>query len=282
MPGDWTREEVEAVVADYLAMWFDERAGRPVNKTEHRRLLKPLLQNRSDGSVERKHQNISAILLELGIPAIDGYKPLGNYQRLLGEVVNDSLASDRGIRIVLLDELERPAVPAGQTVPALALVDAPPSRERRDRVRETQQPEVRAVKGVDYLALEARSMSLGLAGEELVLQFEREWLVSKGQERLAEQVAHVSRTQGDGLGFDILSFDSDGRERLLEVKTTRYGRYTPFFATRREVDVSDYRRDQYELCRIFRFGSEPQFYRVAGSIRTGFDLDPSQYVARIA
>jgi hypothetical protein len=65
MPTDWSREENEAIVADYLAMLLAERSGRTYSKTEHRRLLSPLLNARSDTSIERKHMNISAALLDL-------------------------------------------------------------------------------------------------------------------------------------------------------------------------------------------------------------------------
>jgi Protein NO VEIN, C-terminal len=42
---------------------------------------------------------------------------------------------------------------------------------------------------------------------------------------------------------------SRGRERLVEVKTTAYGRETPFFVTRNEVEVSGKQDDQYFLYR---------------------------------
>lgn len=269
-------------MADYFAMWFDERAGRPVNKTEHRRLLQPLLQDRTDGAIELKHQNISAILLELGIPFIDGYKPARNYQRLLADVVEARVASDVAIRGSIIEELARPVQVPEETRTVLSLVDTPTALARRRRVREPQYAPTRSVRGVNYLELEARHGDLGRAGEELVLRYERAWLASHGMESLADKVEHVSVTQGDGLGFDVLSFDTDGRERWLEVKTTRYGRYTPFFATRREVDVSHRNPERYRLCRVFNFASQPQFYQVSGSIRRGFDLDPAQYIARIA
>ena len=69
MAQDWTRAEVEAAVADYFAMLRAERSGVPYNKTEHRRGLSKLLNGRTDGSIERKHQNISAALIELGMAA---------------------------------------------------------------------------------------------------------------------------------------------------------------------------------------------------------------------
>ncbi len=74
---------------------------------------------------------------------------------------------------------------------------------------------------VDYLALEARNQSLGKAGEELVLRVEMDRLRREGASRLADRIEHVSHTRGDGLGYDVLSFESTGRERLIEVKTRR-------------------------------------------------------------
>jgi hypothetical protein len=54
----WSREEVEAAVADYLHMLTLELSGQAYNKSEHRRILQTKLRDRSDGSIERKHQNI--------------------------------------------------------------------------------------------------------------------------------------------------------------------------------------------------------------------------------
>ena len=79
MSENWTREEVEATVADYLHMLTLELSGQSFNKTEHRRNLLQKLKNRSGGAVERKHQNISAVLIAHGWPYVSGYKPLGNY-----------------------------------------------------------------------------------------------------------------------------------------------------------------------------------------------------------
>lgn len=65
------------------------------------------------------------------------------------------------------------------------------------------------------------------AGAEFVVRYEIARLSRENQERLAGKVERVSNTRGDGLGYDVLSFDGDGKERLIEVKTTRYGASTP-------------------------------------------------------
>ena len=48
MAADWSREEVEATVADYFSMLEAELAGTRYDKTEHRRQLLPMLDARSD------------------------------------------------------------------------------------------------------------------------------------------------------------------------------------------------------------------------------------------
>src|ERR1043166_6918502 len=108
--GPWSREEVEAVVADYLHMLTQELAGQIYNKTVHRKALQAHLGGRSNGSIERKHQNISAILIELGCPYITGYKPLSNYQGLLFEVVADRVESDTLFDRSAISAAEQPAV----------------------------------------------------------------------------------------------------------------------------------------------------------------------------
>jgi hypothetical protein len=82
-PGDWTETENRAIVDDYLAMLALECAGQSYSKTEHRNaLIEVMGGSRSRGSIERKHQNISAVMLQLGVPYIKGYKPLLTSSRL--------------------------------------------------------------------------------------------------------------------------------------------------------------------------------------------------------
>lgn len=62
-------------------------SGNKYSKAEHRRNILPLLNNRSEGSVEFKHQNISAVLINMGLPFVKGYLPRFNYQKILEEKV---------------------------------------------------------------------------------------------------------------------------------------------------------------------------------------------------
>jgi hypothetical protein len=134
---------------------------------------------------------------------------------------------------------------------------------------------------VNFLEIEARNRKLGAAGEAFAIRFEVERLWRRGQKGLADRVEHVATTRGDGEGFDILSFDESGRERCIEVKTTTFGAYTPFFVTRNELDVSFERADQYYVYRLFNFREDPKLFMVRGDIGSSFSLDPVQFSARI-
>ena len=90
---DWSLAEVEATVADYFDMFWSEVCGREYNKTAHRKRLSKLLRGRTDGAIERKHQNISAVLIDLEFVYIPGYKPSRNYQQLLVAPVAHRLAN---------------------------------------------------------------------------------------------------------------------------------------------------------------------------------------------
>ena len=279
MPENWSREEVEAAVADYLGMLALELSGQSFNKAEHNRHLQQMLNGRSHGSIERKHQNISAILIESGYPYVAGYKPLGNYQDLLRVVVETRLSSAPGIEKIIADIVEKPAVKIPDIEDLLAIEVDPPTREEKSLRTQEQpgSPQIPARR--NYLELEWRNSSLGRAGEELVVRFERERLRRIGEPRLAANVQPVALTIGDHLGYDVLSFERDGCERLIEVKTTRFGVWTPFFASRKEVNVSEQRAEQYQLYRIFAFDAQPRLFALPGSLRKTCRLDPHTYSA---
>jgi len=277
MPNDWFREEVEATVADYLAMLGAELAGVPYNKAMHRRELMKLLNNRSEQAIEFKHANISAVLIDLGFPYIAGYKPRSNYQQLLYDVVSDRLAENPRLLNVAAADADLPIV-VPEVDDILSVVTSPPTRS--EPARTAQQSQVRRRPfSTNYLEREARNRSLGSAGEEFVLNFERARLLAAGREALAGRIEHTSRVRGDGEGFDILSFEESGKERLIEVKTTKYGRETPFFVSSNELAVSDSRADEYHLYRLFGFRLAPRLFTLAGALGSTCRLSASSYLA---
>ena len=279
MADDWSREEVEAAVADYFDMLAKEISGIPYNKAEHNRRLQKLLSARSRGSIEFKHQNITGVLIELGFANIPGYKPRFNYQDLLRVVVEDRLAGDISIQKAAQEAVEKPVEQLPTVTNILSILVPPPIRDKEPPTLRDTPRLARKLPTRNYLETEARNRSLGLAGEEFIMRFEHERLWRASKRKLAERIEHVAKTKGDGLGYDILSFAEGGQERFIEVKTTRYGSLTPFFASRNEVKVSEVHEDDYQLYRLFQFSKQPQLFVLNGSLRHTCTLEPNQFSA---
>jgi hypothetical protein len=90
-PTAWTESEDRAIVADYLAMLAAVGRGEKINKAATRRALLPVLNNRSEGSIEFKRCNVSAVLVSLGRGYLSGYLPRDNYQSRLVDTVKAAL-----------------------------------------------------------------------------------------------------------------------------------------------------------------------------------------------
>ena len=274
---DWSRVEVEAIVDDYLSMLASELAGTPYSKAAHRRALGARLVARSEPSIEFKHANISAALVDAGFPYISGYKPRSNYQSLLADVLADRLSHSRDLQELAAVDADRPmAVPEVDEILAV-LTDPPPPKERPESVSETVAAPVRLT--TNYIEREARNRSLGAAGELFVINYERARLIHAGREALASRIEHTSRVRGDYEGYDVLSFDEGGAERLIEVKTTKYGVDTPFFVTRNEVKVSEQHSPAYHLYRLYSFRDSPRLYTLSGAINRSCRLSAATFLA---
>lgn len=273
---NWTRSEVEAIVDDYLSMLTFELAGMPYNKAAHRRALKPVLNNRSDQSIEFKHANISAALLSAGVPYINGYKPRSNYQALIVEVLADRVPTASQLQAVAAADADRPMV-VPEVDDILAVLTAKPTPQR-DLRQVAESAPLRL--STNYIEREAQNRSLGAAGELFTLNYERARLIQRGQERLAARIEHTSKVRGDHEGYDILSFDDNGAERLIEVKTTKYGADTPFFVTRNEVATSERRAPTYHVYRLFTFRESPRLYTLPGAISHSCQLAAATFMAQ--
>src|SRR4051812_29486494 len=76
---DWTDAELTAAVDAYLHMLEAEQSGTSYSKADINRALREgALSLRTKGSVEYRMGNISAVLIDLGQPWIEGYKPAKN------------------------------------------------------------------------------------------------------------------------------------------------------------------------------------------------------------
>lgn len=271
---DWSDREIDLIVADYLDMLAMELSGREYVKAQRNAALQTAT-GRSKGSIEFKHQNISAVLLKLGLPWIIGYKPKANFQRALIDGVERGLSQDRAAA-ALSSSIPNPALIGFEERPEL-FVEAAPQLSKLDV--EIPEALARLVRKFDPAARDARNRVLGRNGEELVVAYERERLARYGRDDLARKVRWVSESDGDGAGYDIASFDAHGRERLIEVKTTVGHKTTPFFLTENERAFSAERPDAFRLMRVYNFVRTPCAFELAPPLDACLLLQPAVHRA---
>ncbi len=255
----------------------DWTSGEAFNKSERRRDLQPKLNSRSGAAIEFKRQNISAALLDLGLPTIDGYKPARNYQRLVRDLISDVLRSRSDLQLALervAAELPQRVIPPSA---AEAFVERPTARVRNTKTRR------RSYSGpVDFAELDARNRALGEKGEQFVVELEKQRLTEAGREDLAARVEWVSQTRGPSTGYDVASFDIGGQEIQIEVKTTNGTSTTPFLVSINEVLISKALSRTYRVYRVFHFSSRRQIFVLRGALKRTCRLIPQSFRATVA
>lgn len=275
MAEDWTTLECELIVADYLDMLAKELSGLKFTKAEHNKNLRMKLTTRSKGSVEFKHQNISAVLRDLGKPYITGYKPAVNYQQELKRVLISRFDLSR------VDELAMKIIDSPTAISELRdwekyLVDAPVPEKRtivKDRAFEARG-------SYNIISHEKANKKLGDDGEEFIFSLEKKRLAKIGRQDLVQDIEWTSKVKGDGAGYDIRSFDGKTDEELfIEVKTTKFGKHTQFDISRNEVEFSKAFSDQYSLYRVFEFRNKPSYFQLEGDISKKVNIEPTHYRA---
>lgn len=107
----------------------------------------------------------------------------------------------------------------------------------------------------DFIKDNVNKKNVGNFGEKLVVGLEIAKLTGykdKSLNKKAQEVEQVSVTEGDGLGYDVVSFDENGNKIYIEVKTTTSkSKSYPFNLTSREIAASEEFKDQYKLYRLY-------------------------------
>jgi hypothetical protein len=269
----WSDRDIDLIIADYFDMLADEIANRPYNKAEHNRALQDLT-GRNYASIEFKHCNVSAVLDLLGMPTIRGYRPRPNFQNALIDGVDRYLAAKGEPSFVsavplLAAVAESPALWVGPAPDTTLVENDPPARMRQ------------LIRKFDPAERDARNRNLGKRGEELVYLHEQLKLRTADRDDLARKVEWTSEVKGDGAGYDIRSFEPNGSERLIEVKTTNGPAKTPFFLSENERAFSDERADAFRLLRLYAFIEKPCAFELRPPLSERLALNPVSYRATL-
>ncbi len=145
-------------------------------------------------------------------------------------------------------------------------------------------------KGVkrDYLQQQKTQLENGLEGEKFVLEIEKQRLLSHENVKLrekVEEIKHVSLVDGDGLGYDILSYDLIDdciKEIYIEVKSTKNNINTPFFMSPNEMEFAREKTVQFRIYRLYKGKSgKLDYYIINNPLKEGdekIQFKPVSYV----
>lgn len=265
----WRDDELDAIIADYFDMLAADLAGKPYVKSKHSAALMERI-GCTHRSVEFKHQNISAVLDELGLPWIPGYMPKRNYQNAIFGGIDRYLTHHPEALV------PAPAPQQESTLSSAIFVDPPTAVAAKQTIPERLK---RLVRKFDPVERDRRNRSLGKAGEAFVVDVERKQLTQADRGDLARRVRWVSEEEGDGAGYDIYSFDPHGHERLIEVKTTNGAARTPFFLSRNECELASERPADWRIYRVHLFARRPRIFTISPPLEATVHLRPETWRA---
>jgi hypothetical protein len=138
----------------------------------------------------------------------------------------------------------------------------------------------RIPKVIDFESEHRKNKRLGDQGELIVYFDEIKELQNNGRSDLSNRVKIISR-EDDSAGFDILSFDLDGRERPIEVKSTNSKpKKFSFFMSANEYRLSQELENYYIYIVFEAKTNNPKIWKIENPMRyegSGIDLIPSKY-----
>lgn len=231
----------------------------------------------ADESTRRRHHGqISAILLDQGLPYARSRPPLPTGSHELRRAVADYLRNHPEIFTHMETAVFRcePRREFSTEDLATALVRRPPPYTGNPSPLDAN-----LLIGADFLAGEQRNRSLARAGECFVLAFEELRLARRGQRKFADAIEHASTDTGDRAGHDIQSWDDNGDPLFIRVKTTRFGPETPFYLSTRELAMARLHNANYAVYRVFDYPERPRLFIVNGPLEASSRLEPVSYRA---
>ncbi|MFH6603897.1 DUF3883 domain-containing protein [Maribacter algicola] len=200
--------------------------------------------------------------------------------------LNDFVAPDDKVLIGLIEgniviipmNQSNDSYPNLKTLVRTSKLDKKSKKRLKNRKREK---EYKAFKK-DYLKQAMENTKLGLEGELFVFFFERQRLIKAEREDLAEKVEHTSVVKGDGLGYDILSYDINGTKKFIEVKTTAGRCNSRLFLSINEIEFSCKNPNNFFLFRIYKFNNVRKSGKIKslkGCLSDNIHIEPTSFSA---
>ena len=138
-------------------------------------------------------------------------------------------------------------------------------------------------KNINFEGEIKKNTELGKRGEDVIIKYEKEELIAAGRQDLAKKVIATREYAGNAERFDILSYDKEGNEKYIEVKTTKGGLNNIFYISENEVAFSEQYEDRYYLYRVYNFNvkkNSADLKIIKGAINRS-KLQATNYICRV-
>lgn len=149
-------------------------------------------------------------------------------------------------------------------------------------VQISKQGEKRKISDEEFQRILKSRRDVGIAGENWAFDYEKNHLVSSGEDLLSRKVQKISQINV-AAGYDILSFTPSGEEKYIEVKTTALSKRT-FYISANELETSERYQHAYWLYFITEIFGEPNLLPIQNphaKVGTMLKLMPTNYRVEI-
>jgi hypothetical protein len=118
---------------------------------------------------------------------------------------------------------------------------------------------------IDYAERSKKFKRIGDRGEQIVVMTERLHLLKKGRADLAEKVDHIAK-RDDSVGYDIKSYELNGEEKYIEVKSTlKPAGVTDIYISANELSVAQ-SMSNYFIYVVYDVNhKEPHIWKIKGN-----------------
>ncbi len=203
------------------------------------------------------------------------YSSNPNYQKIFDTLQKKSTQEQSDIVEQIVGANQLPKL--GDVKPQLVDITISPSL----RPKSTGRVKSVIANKIDYAERDANNKIVGDFAEQVVIKYEKENLLTLGKKKFASQVTQVS-LESDSYGYDVLSYDSSGKEKHIEVKAVKGKPNSSFrfFISENEIAVAKSDKD-YHLYVVFDYVSQtPCIYKMVNPFLNkipGVTITPVKY-----
>jgi hypothetical protein len=201
------------------------------------------------------------------------------YDEVVSNIISDHLESTK-VGHVAEEELKKLALGKENGIIVtfdLEKVEPPTPRNKQKNIIR-----VMPVTKKDYPAIQKENAETGNFGESKVFEYEQKLLKKNNINQSVKWVA----LKDDTKGFDILSYENEfGKivEKHIEVKSTKRGKYSPFYISKNELEKFKNNRN-FVIYRVFdidKSKDKARFFEIRELDENTYEIEPENFVIKI-